>query len=604
MRDGESKNDLLKQFEPAELESLDELVQTQVQAAREIFNELHRLVKSITLYGAQHQSSLNFRARFFDVITKALVSHVPITVEFQTYAIVIADQIIYEDERVEGNFIYRFYNDGIRELTFKPGIKSHEIDQLLNLFFLDWSSPELFEDDAVTVLWEQHFEHISYSVATRYDEDTQEAEDDLFNLTHELNRLSDSCDTALEGITLPRVSPELPSELREQLLQLEEMSQRELLDKLISLAHETESGRELQGGLDRFVQLLDQLAQLFVNGGEVSALERLMRQALGVAQPRQRAQLIERWAVPVFVQRVMSPLYSADHPEALSSLACLSLLGDASVPHIARALGDVAEGYLEQLGAMMSPHLERHIVELCRVIRSADFGHCKRLLPLIFVHPSDELSLKVFETGWSHEDQGVRYESLLGLPDRLHLHTSLSERLIGGISDSYSKTRTLACFRLSKHRDASARRALREQLEREDSTLDFSDQRKLYAALALMGEASGFFSERLKRQSAISFKSLGSKVKEEQHCALVGLALSSSGARELSTLEQYTGGGLVHKLGGGALGERLGGKRGGALGEPAQWGVRYINAPPPERDQMIYELFFRGQLMIPRERSI
>ena len=60
MSDKEQTNDLLKEFEPLSLELLDDHVQQLIHSAKSVFNELARLIKSITLYGADHQSSLNF----------------------------------------------------------------------------------------------------------------------------------------------------------------------------------------------------------------------------------------------------------------------------------------------------------------------------------------------------------------------------------------------------------------------------------------------------------------------------------------------------------------------------------------------------------------
>ena len=588
MQDSESNNDLLKNFEPVSLESLNDSLQRQIQSAREIFNEFSRLIKSITLYGAEHQSSLNFRSRFFEVMTDALSHGDPITVEVETYALVIADQIIYEDDKMDGNFIYRFYNDGIRSLSFKPGIKSREVDQLLNLFFLDWSSPTLFEDDAVTMMWSQHFDYIGYSVAARYDEDTQEADAYLFNFTDELNRLKDHCGAAFEGVDMPPIQGAFPKDFRDRIAQLERVSQRELLEKLISLAHETDSNREILGGLDRFVQLLDQLAQLFIQSGEISSLERLMRQAFFVAQSRQREQMIERWAVPIFVQQLMAPLQAAEHPEALSSLSCLNLLGTAATPHIARALGAVTEGYVETLTQMMTPHLEDHQIELCRVVRSVDFLHNKRLLPMLLSSAHDGFCLMIFETGWGHEDQGVRYESLLGLPDRLYSTPHLIKALIEGLSDSYSKTRTLSGYRISKLSDENSIQTLKSYLDHDARPRDAVELRKLYAALAMMGGDTGFFVERLeKRGTKLSLSALSARVRDEQHSALVGLALSVDGEDHRALLER-----------------KAGRKLGGALVEPSRWGLMYLDASANQRDQMVYELFFRGQLSVPKGRSI
>lgn len=586
MTGNEHNNDLLKEFEPIELEKLDDYTQQLVQSAKSVFTELARLIKSITLYGAEHQSSLNFRDRFFEVMTKVLSRGDDLVLEVQTYALIIADQVIYEDSKVEGNFIYRFYTDGIRSLTFQRGITALEVDLLLNIFLLDWSTPSLFEDDAVTMLWSQNFEHIKYSVVTKYDEDTDQTENQFLNFTDELNRLSDYCHTSKGFVTFSAAKLSLPLEQSQRLEQLNAISKRELLEKLISLSHETHSERSQIGGVDRFVQLLAQLAQLFAHNTEIGELERLMRQAMFIANPRQHDQLIERWAVPIFMQQVMLPLRGNDHPLAVSALSCIQLLGSAAIPHIARSLGESAEAHLATLNQLMLPHINEHPIELCRVVRTADFLHNKRLIPLLYSSSDDSLCLKVFQTGWQHEDQGVRYEVLLNLPERLYSTPRLSQSLLEGLKDHYSKIRTLSCYRLSKLKDPQSCSALKEHLERAGKELDVVDLRKLFSALALMGEASDYFITKWGNHSGgLKLSAISSKGREEGHSILVGLALSSSGEEHRDIIAK-------------AASRKLGGA---LFIEAAQWGLSYLNAPLSTRDQMVYELFFRNKLTMSKE---
>ena len=467
MQNNEQGNDLLKEFEPIQLELLDDHTRQLVNAAKSIFNELARLIKSITLYGAKHQSSLNFRTRFFEVITQALAKGDDITVEVQTYAFVLADQIIYEDPKVDGNFIYKFYTDGLRSLTFKRGISSQEVDKLLNIFLLDWSNPALFEDDSVTMIWSQRFENIKYSVADGYNEDTQEADTYYFNFTDELNRLIDYCHTSNDFVILPSTKLKWTVEEQDRVEKLIQVSKRELLEKLISLSHETQSQWAQVGGVDRFVQLSEQLAQLFAQNGEISELERMMRQAFYIASEKQCTQLLENWTVPIFMQNLFKPLQGQDDPSSLSALACIQLLGSSATPYIAKGMGEAAEHHLDTLSQMMLPHIDQHPIELCRVVKTATYLHNKKLIPLLYTSQNDDLCIKVFQTSWSHEDQGVRYEGLLNLPERLYDLPLLSEALIQGLSDPYSKIRTLACFRLSKLKDESSRVALKDKLEKE-----------------------------------------------------------------------------------------------------------------------------------------
>ena len=593
MQGSETHNDLLKQFEPVGLEQLNDHTQYQVKAARDIFNELNRLMKSITLYGAHHQSSLNFRGRFFEVINSSLAKGDPITVQIETYAVTVADQVIYEDGRIEGNFIYRFYTDGIRSLTFKPGIKASEVDQLLSIFLTDWSQASLFEDDSVTLLWAQRFEHISYEVAIRYDEDTQEADAHLFNFTEELDRLSDLCSTSKSSVALPVSRPSFSEQLVSRVDQLSKMSQRELLEKLISLAHETQSEREQVSGNDRFVQLADQLAQLFAKSSQIGELERLIRQVFYVATPLQRSRCIELWAVPVFVRQLMHPLRAADHPEVLSALACLRLFESAAVPHIARALGEVVDAHVDTMLKLIVPHINDHPIELYRIVRTSEYLHVKRLLSTLFSSAEDTFCLKLFETGWEHEDQGVRYESLLALPERLYSHPQLTSRLIQGLSDSYSKIRTLSCFRLSKLKDEASRQSLSTYLTEAGREQELVDLRKLYAALALMGEDVSYFLEQVNQQSSgFSLTKLAGQGATVLHSTLIGLALAQALSEDQSTLDQVTT--TLEK----AQGRRIG----KGMSEPAKWGLTYLDVKSNQRDQMVYELFFRNQLTTPKGR--
>lgn len=593
MQNSESNQDLLKQFEPVALDQLNDSLQKQVTACQRVFSELNRLIKSITLYGEAHQSSLNFRSRFFEVMSEALTECGSLTIEVQMYALVISDQVIYEDARIEGNFIYRFYSDGIRTLTFKPGISPEEVDELLKLFLLDWSNPALFEDDSVTLMWSKGFEFIEYTVAVRYDEDTQEADAHLFNFTDELNRLSDLCATSPHGITLPLSRPELPESEQKRLEQLSRMSQRELLEKLISFTHETQSDQAQISGTDRFVQLSDQLAQLFAQTTQISELERLLRQVLFVATAKQRSQCMDLWAVPVFIRNLMTPLRSVEHPEALSSLACLHVIGELAVPHIARSLGEVSDSHIETLLQLIKPHIELHPVELFRVVRSSDYLHVKRLLPTLYSASDDQFCLKLFETGWAHEDQGVRYESLLGLPERLFAAPQLIRRLLDGLHDSYSKIRTLSCFRLSKLKDQGSRDALKSHLNQENKGQDVIEVRKLYAALAMMGESPLFFIELLnKKSSAFSFSKLSGQGSIENHGALIGLAITGVNPQHASHLDEIRA----------SLAKESKRKINGVLAEPARWGEAYLEVAANQRDQMVYELFFRNQLTPPKRR--
>jgi hypothetical protein len=585
MTEKEQNRDLLKAFEPVALDKLDDTTKKLVNSAKGIFVELSRLIKSMTLYGAEHQISIKFKSHFCEIVTQALTKGYDITLEVEAHAFVIADQIVFENPNVKDNFIYRFYKDGIRSLTFQRGVTNTEVEKLLKVFLLDWSDPLLFEDDPVTIMWEQKFRHIKYEVAVQYIEDIQETDKYLFSYTNELNRLSDYSITSKDSVKLTPLVLNISDEQDAQIKRFRQLSKRELIEKLIALSHETQSNQDKKVGFDRFVRLLKQLAQHFTQMGEIGELERLIFQAFLLSSNLQRSQLVNSWAVPVSVRSIMKPLRVSDDPLAPSSLSCLRLVGSIATPQIALYLGETAECYLDTLTKMISPYLKDHPIELSRVVKNASFVHNKRLIPILYESKDDALCLKTFQTGWIHHDQGVRYEVLLTLPERLYTKLELRRVFIKGLSDPFSKIRTLSIFRLSKVCDEYSRNALKEHIDEKSKSFEIVDLRKLYAALALMKEPSEFFITKwVKHNRVLKLSSIGSKGKEEGHSLLIGLALSQQSKEQESFLQQVIG------------------KRFGAtlLNEAATWGLAYLQAKTKEQEQMVYELFFRNLLTLPK----
>ena len=578
----QERQDLIQQFEAPSLESLDSGAQQRVSLARELFTELGRLMKSITLYGAQHQSTLNFRERFSQTMTSVLDAHAKLSVELLTYALTISEQVVYEDPKIEGNFIYRFYTDGVRQLSFERGITPREVDRFLDLCLMDWSDPQLFEDDAVTLLWSARFEHISYQVAPRYDEGTEEAEEHLFSLTSALERLQDILDTSPHSPMLPPLELGLEPALKASLESSTRLNERELLEKLITVTQVAYQGQG-RAGRGKSLELIDQIAQIFAQRGDMSALERFMRQALKVVSAsgaEGRLMLLKLWNVPLFVQRVMGALQGASTEQALSAMACLRLLGAEVVPHVTRALNEVAEQHMSALSKLLKPHLSQYAVDVCRSVRTGGLNQASRLVSLSYQSGDLGLSLKVFETAWAHEDRGVRDEALRSLPEALKGEPVVIEALFSGLSDPSSKIRSFAFASLSQLRGPEAARRLASALDDPlTEGLEPIELCKLYAAAGMAGVSTELFSARLAKGLGVL------KGKANRGAALIGLACAA--AREPSALEATRA--LLEKESSRLMGAS-------ADKEAARWGLAYLTADERARGQLSSSLIFRGLL--------
>lgn len=70
---------------------------------------------------------------------------------------------VYQSPEKTDNLALFFFKDGLREITFKNGLATEEVEGFLKIISLDFDR-EALDDDIVTLLWEQDFQHIKYLV--------------------------------------------------------------------------------------------------------------------------------------------------------------------------------------------------------------------------------------------------------------------------------------------------------------------------------------------------------------------------------------------------------------------------------------------------------
>jgi hypothetical protein len=166
--------DLMKMFEGPAEESLAESQRLAIAAGRNAFKELDKLMKAVGLYGFEHQGTQRFRG----ILHHALQALVPgeddtFEVVVGPYELTLHDQPVYQNAAPEKNFIYKFFQDGVRRLRFHHGLTEKELDDFVDVLLTNWDDPAYFEDDSVTVMWSKDFEHITYKVIESFREDGQ-----------------------------------------------------------------------------------------------------------------------------------------------------------------------------------------------------------------------------------------------------------------------------------------------------------------------------------------------------------------------------------------------------------------------------------------------
>jgi HEAT repeat protein len=93
------------------------------------------------------------------------------------------------------NLALLFFKDGLRELTFKNGLTTKEIEDFIKIISIDFERDEI-EEDIITLFWEKDFENIQYIVEDIFLSDGADYEKKAMN---ELQQNS-SCPDSIEEI--------------------------------------------------------------------------------------------------------------------------------------------------------------------------------------------------------------------------------------------------------------------------------------------------------------------------------------------------------------------------------------------------------------------
>ncbi len=148
--------------DPEELESVKDLIQSLIKTA-----------KTLKIYlpnNPIHQKHLQELTEKFSVHLKDFGS---LVLGIQQFQLFFHDEPVYENTNRLESMAFKLYVDGMREIIFHEGLEQEEILNLLDALERDYD-PSNPNDDMVTLLWEMHLAHVSYSISEEIFE-----EDDL-----------------------------------------------------------------------------------------------------------------------------------------------------------------------------------------------------------------------------------------------------------------------------------------------------------------------------------------------------------------------------------------------------------------------------------------
>lgn len=619
--------DIMKLFEGPTEESLTEAQRALVRRGREAFGELEKLIKNVALYGSDHQSVGRFRERFHQAIRELVDAEGVVDIKIGPYDFLIHEQSVYQNQTPERNFVYKFFQDGVRSLRFEQGLEPDELDGFLDVLLTNWDDPALFEDDAVTLMWEKDFTHIRYKVIDSFSEESERDAEGGYTVEAVIERVREGADEVVDqaaasaaladdlefvgdgalggggvgrGIGRPVLSgagvterdlerfEERPFAMDEQefamLRHVYEAAADQTLEKFIEILFKVCLAEDGPAERDRLLGFFERIAELLLESGRLGDLERVMLKVRSLTGPPGELllenveainQIFARWSTPALVSSLLDAYDDPRFERPGVVLAICRLLDPAAAVPLAREGGRLQIAERRQTLFEMLPELigGRHVREIGRLLQTADSAHAHDLLRVLrrIDHPEVQGAVSA---AFSNPDPAVRLAALSTVPvDRAHVYLRFIQ---SALNDSSKVVRSKALHLLARVRTPQVHNHLMQRLREKDfAQLDLDEKRKYFVAAALTGDPSAYFMELLEARGL--FKRQANE--ELRACAAVGLAVRMH-RPAIPLLQREAKRRLTAD----------------AVREACVWALQHMASDREERTRQIYDIIFQGTL--------
>lgn len=143
--------------------AVDSEEQAAAQAAQEFFFLLLKGIKNIGIYRHAETRYIEFLQPAHASLEAFLADHQVLPLKIGPYSLEYKKHVVYEEQDKE-NLTYKFYRDGLRYLLFREGIPVEELLRFVLLASGSVNEDALFQEDMITRLWKEEFEHIEHVV--------------------------------------------------------------------------------------------------------------------------------------------------------------------------------------------------------------------------------------------------------------------------------------------------------------------------------------------------------------------------------------------------------------------------------------------------------
>ncbi len=139
----------------------DQVLALDVKRVADWIQALVRTLKAYRMYLPNNPTLHKFQSDLEARTWSCLKEIGDIVLNVQQFDLLFEDYSVYHNAAREESLAFRFYTDGVRQITFREGLEPQELRGFLEVLKRA-TDPTQGQDDVVTLLWERDFRHIEY----------------------------------------------------------------------------------------------------------------------------------------------------------------------------------------------------------------------------------------------------------------------------------------------------------------------------------------------------------------------------------------------------------------------------------------------------------
>lgn len=179
----------------------DQVLALDVKRVADWIGALVRTIKATRTYLANNPTLHKFQVELESRTWSCLKEAGDITLVVQQFDLLYENYSVYHNADRNDSLAFRFYGDGVRQITFREGLEPHELRGFIDVLKRSMETAQV-QDDVVTLLWERDFRHIEYNFIPL---------EDLTEESGEIVNPEDEEDAVSEGGGIPWPSGFAPS---------------------------------------------------------------------------------------------------------------------------------------------------------------------------------------------------------------------------------------------------------------------------------------------------------------------------------------------------------------------------------------------------------